>query len=201
MSYGLKYTFQYTNTSTKKIEIHEWDYIGDSESIPLSKPIYLRQKMRGGRDTVDQLVNGEEWIFKIQTKTDNKTYYDDLFDSPYKDYLVKVYFGSDLKKVGYLKTENLERSYNDYAFTLSLSFTDALADLKDIPFEKDDGTFYRGEQTMLWTIKEALSKIDTDGEFQLPFRIASNIYEKDLMSSDENALYHCDIPTDRFFTN
>lgn len=185
MAYKTRYNARYKNY---EIQIQKNGYTGSSSVITFLGPNPLELSYAGNKGE-RKYVQGSSLTFSFYERPGEN--YNELFESNYKDYklLLRNYDASTLIWQGYIKPENLSESYLDYNKLIELNATDAIADLKDIPFEK-----ISKRSSILNVIKGAL---DNTG-IVLPIQVQLHTWETTYMSPSECALQKAFIDTRKF---
>ncbi len=193
-NYGKIYYHEYYDigNALHRIEILEKDYTGDSELITTSSGDPVTHRHIGSKDEI-KIIQGSELVFNFLCFKNDFDKYDSFFEADYKDYKIKYYVSAELVFEGYPKPENLTKEYKREQYFISLSATDALADLKNIDF--GDGSIINDKLTILKILQHALTPIG----IELDFQVQLGAYEKDYMASTECALKEISVDTRRFF--
>lgn len=192
MAHALKYYSQFRtigNLTLCRVELHLKDYAGASSSISAVSTDPVEINAAGAKKNDFKIIQGTEFLFNFYSTVADAGKYEELFESEYKDWKVYYYVNSVLKFVGYVKPENFQRVFLDNKYFITLSATDALADLKNIPYPATSGTV-----GILEVIKTALDLID----IPLDFLIQLNTYESALSTTTECAVKVTTIPIERF---
>lgn len=213
-AYAIKYYHEFLTYSENKyrVELLKDQYVGSETSIAKSggQPVVLRHSGNGKEKWDSTRIRGKELIFNyIVPASEIEAWESEIMESAYRDYKLRFYSYSDdsvpikvLEFEGFLKPDNFIKSFvnNPNQIQISLSATDALADLRDIEFKEFFGTALalpiRGRFSILQMIKYALENI----EIELDFDIQLNTYETTLMSSTENALSKIYVNSEVFFS-
>lgn len=185
-SYNTRYSARYKDL---EIEIKKLDYTGSSNTITHLAPQPIELSYTGDKGE-RKYVQGSSLTFSFYEL--NGEDYDEIFDSDCRDYklLLRNYDSSTVVWEGYIKPENLTKSYLDYHKLINLQATDAIADLKDIPFEK-----VGGRVPILNVVKNALSYIG----IELPIEIQLNTWETSHMTEGECPIEKAYIDTRKFY--
>ena len=147
----------------------------------------------GGKDTWDETyIQGLELSFRFHVPREDIAVVEDLMESNYKDWKVKLSRGSTVLFHGFLKPENMTKRFevNPPYIEVDLSATDGLADLKEIDFYQKEFDSSAGTVTgtlrLLEVIRDSLNFLG----FEFPFHIQLNTYEAPSMpDTDHSALY------------
>ena len=202
MAYGVEYYHEYYDIGGSikhEVEIMLDGYGGGKTIIANANdhPVYLRHV--GSQSKFEEtIIQGLELTFSFPVPRADITTFDSIFESDYKDYKIRYTVDGTVEFEGYIKPENLMKSYikNPPTITITLSATDALADLKDIEFLS--GSVPINETTtILQILKYALTPIG----IELNFQIQLGTYESNYMASTECALEVVRLDTRRFFKN
>lgn len=185
-SYNTRYSARYKDL---EIEIKKLDYTGSSDTITHLAPQPIELSYTGDKGE-RKYVQGSSLTFSFYEL--NGENYDEIFDSDFRDYklLLRNYDTSTVVWEGYIKPENLTKSYLDYHKLINLQATDAIADLKDIPFEK-----VIGRVPILNVVKNALSYTG----IELPIEIQLNTWETSHMVEGECPIEKAYIDTRKFY--
>jgi len=97
---------------------------------------------------------------------------------------------------GWLIPDACSEPYKSKPYDVSISATDALGTLKDIPFLQADGTKYKGFISDLEVLRQALLKTG----LSLPFIVGVNTFEAQMVTTD-SPLRQSFINCDRFIDN
>lgn len=181
-----------------RVDILEKDYSGGATRIDYSDASPVRLTHQGSKKDFEKtIIQGQQLIFTFHSARADVDTFDALFDADYKDYKVKYYIDGQLEFEGYIKPENLSKQYVKDApyIIISLSATDALADLKDEDFVDSTGNPISDRLTILEVIKHALTPLDIDLEIQVQL----NTFESDFMLATNCALKEIIIDPRRFF--
>lgn len=95
---------------------------------------------------------------------------------------------------GWLIPDSCKEPYASKPYDVSVSATDAIGTLKDVPFLTSEGTKYSGFIKDIDVLRYALAKTG----LSLPIRIGINTFEEH-MENDECPLSQCYINTDAFY--
>lgn len=131
-------------------------------------------KTLGAERDEDKIVIGSEVTFEfVDQKRNNETDYDPLFESEYRDHIVRFYEEGPEKLLwqGYLQPENMYKSMFESNLHIYLSATDALKDLDTFDFKNTNGNIVTGHWTGLAILKLCLTNLDQDSQFQYDFII------------------------------
>jgi hypothetical protein len=201
MAYGIEYDFAFYDIegTYHELELLLDGYSSGSTSIDyVGHPVPTRLRHKSTKTEIEKtIIQGQEFVFSFLTHRDDSDTFDSVFESDYKDYKIKYYVNSVLTFEGYVKSENLVKEYskNPPYMKITLSATDALADLKEIEF--GDGVILSERLSILDVLKEALSPTGLD----LDFRVQLGTYESTYMTSTDCALEDINVDTRRFFKN
>lgn len=156
----------------------------------------------GGKDNWDFVgIQGMEMNFTFYVPRADVSIIDDIMESQYKEWKVKVTKGALVLFHGFLKPENMSKRYetNPPYIEINLSATDGLADLKEIDFYQKYQNPESGNLRLLEVIKNALLPLG----FTFPFRIQLNTYEKNYMVTApaglQCALFYASCNAKRFY--
>lgn len=183
---------------TYAIRIKENNYAGGTTPIEQFPKEPLRVRNRGNKEFSIGSVIGTEIEFSFWITPSDGALYDDLFTSVRKQFLIEVEKDGALYFAGFMKTENMNKPVIDYRYTVKLSATDGLAELKNISFRTPTGDNYTDRVSILTNIKRAL---DFTGH-QLDIKVKLGTYESatvPLMTSVECALDKCSMSSQRFY--
>lgn len=191
MAFGLRYTSSFDDY---EVQIRKKNYSGEVTAIDklAPSPIEINYSSKD-KERISQ-VQGSSLMFTFYESTSTDDNYDELFNSDYLDYKL-LFINSDTSTLiweGYIKPENLSKSFLDYNKLIRLEATDAIADLKDIPY-----THVSGRISILSAIKTALSPLG----IELPFHIQLNTWETTYMNQGECPLEKAYIDTRKFYDN
>lgn len=197
MAFGLRYESSYWNRKDfirYGIEFYKRDYTGVSTSIEVASSAPVTERKIGSRDNQYDVIFGKELEFAFFIKDDS---FDDLIESYYKDFYVvhKDYTNDRIIFVGWTKPENITRQFHERQNIFTIPAIDGLGDLKDIPFQKDNGNYIVGRFKILEIIKFCLGKLEY--EVNLDFEVMLNTYH-DKMSYDECPLMFTKVSTQEF---
>jgi len=199
MAHVLEYYHEYYDIggTLHRVELLQDGYSGGSTHIKKSDAVPVRMRHTGSKTDFEKtIIQGQELVFSFRVARDDVDTFDTLFESDYKDYKVKYYVGEELEFEGYVKPENLSKQFskNPPYVEITLSATDALADLKNILF--GDGSIINDKLTILEILKYALTPIG----ITLDFQIQLGTYESTYMAATECALKEIVVDARRFFT-
>lgn len=164
-----------------------------------SDPLSVRTL--AGSKTEYKPVVGSEIAFEfILLKGAGAASYDPLFESEYREHIVKLYNDdtSELIWQGYLQPENAHKSIFESNMHIYLSATDALKDLNDFDF-LDSGNIIQTRLSGLAIIKLALSNLDTGSQFQYNFIVKLGT-KHDGQGANATALADATYDCRRFYT-
>ena len=193
MAYGIKYKADFKDFYGRnfKVELLKKDYSGSITTIVNLAPSLVDISYDGERGKLKN-VQGSALNFGFyETPGDN---FEDLFITAYRDYKLN-FINADTSTIiwtGYIKPENLSKSFFDKNKLISLQATDAIADLKDISFEKISST----SSPILSVIKDALAYTG----IELPIKTQVNTYEINYMTRGQDPLKESYIKTKKFVT-
>jgi len=202
MAYGVEYYHEYYDIGGSikhEVEIMLDGYGGAKTAIANANDHPVKLRHTGSQTKFDEtIIQGLELSFSFRVPRADITTFDSIFESDYKDYKIRYTVDSVVEFEGYIKPENLMKSYpkNSPTITITLSATDALVDLKDIEFLS--GSVPINETTTeLQILKYALTPIG----IELDFQIQLGTYESNYMASTECAIKMVKHDTRRFFKN
>jgi hypothetical protein len=173
MAFGVKYSKKFQRmgiTTTYRVDI--LSEAGGGVITPDkmgSDPFQL--KTLGSERDEDKIVIGSEITFEfVLLKRAGEANYDALFQSEYRDHIVKFYNDdtSTLLWQGYLQPENMYKSMFESNLHIYLSATDALKDLVEYSF-LNSGVIITGHLSGLQILKYCLANLDQDSQFQYNF--------------------------------
>lgn len=191
MAYGLRYKAEYRNTNNDLITINLLKNGYTGTTVTINEVVsYAQVKYRSQEG---QSVVGSELSFSFVTK--NKTTFQDLLTSNYKDFQVEMLINGVKDWSGWLVIDNITTSYFDYVYTFNLSANDGLAELDRFKITGDGGTQISGNNSLLWYIKQAVKF----NNIPLDFGIILNTKEVNTMTlATDNALAKSNLLADRF---
>lgn len=198
MAHVLEYYHEYYDIggALNKIELLQDGYSGGFTRIEEAAERPVRMRHTGSKiDFEKTIIQGQELIFSFHAARADVDTFDTLFESDYKDYKVRYYIGGVLEFEGYVKPENLSKQFSkDPPYVqITLSATDALADLKNVDF--GNGVVINDTMTILEILKEAL----TPTGILFDFRVQLGTYESNYMASTDCALEEMQVDARRFF--
>jgi len=198
IDYAVEYYHEYYDIggTLHRVELLLLEYSGGATRIEKSDAIPVRMRHTGSKtDFENTIIQGQELVFSFNVSRTDVDTFDTLFESDYKDYKVRYYVGGVLEFEGYVKPENLSKEFSkDPPYVrITLSATDALADLKNVPF--GNGEVINDTLTILAILKEALTPTGIEFDFQIQL----GTYENDYQASTDCALKEAYIDTRRFF--
>lgn len=187
MTYGKRYaaSFKDKQNATWTVNIFKKNYsfgVSQINYLDGEEPVILNR--RGDKDDRDGIIWGSELIVNIVVNKNDD--FSELIDSNYRDFKIELRKGALLRFVGFLKPENITRPWLGEIQLLSLSCTDALADLKEIDF------VYDSEMTIMQVVANALKETG----IELPFIVRSNTIEADNTTLNP-AIYYATVRTKR----
>lgn len=180
--YGIRYTLQFDSEKyghDYKILIKENGYSGEGEKKALGSAPLLR------RDDSDSGISGTSLELKIQSDVDGEL--TSLYTVDNKKFLVEVYRNEDLIWTGFVLPEKYSEPYISVPYDVSVSATDGLGILKDIPFELN------GERTIFNIIQYCCNQTG----LLLDFIVYSSLMESS-MNSDDSMLVQTSFNTSTF---
>jgi hypothetical protein len=147
MIYGPKYELEVKSQSGRvdNVIIHERDYNGPVLGRPAGPPYFNVR-----RDTSGQ-VRGTTFELTLESQTNFE--YLDFYTEAYKKYKLEYRADNQLKFVGYILPERYSEPYIPPPYDVTVTFTDCLGTLKDIPFT------LTGRQSLFANIRHCLDKI------------------------------------------
>ena len=167
--YGIRYTLQFDSEKyghDYKILIKENGYSGEGEKKALGSAPLLR------RDDSDSGISGTSLELKIQSDVDGEL--TSLYTVDNKKFLVEVYRNEDLIWTGFVLPEKYSEPYISVPYDVSVSATDGLGILKDIPFELN------GERTIFNIVQYCCNQTG----LLLDFIVYSSLMESSMNSND-----------------
>jgi hypothetical protein len=185
---------------TYTIRIKEDGYVGGTSSITNlgNEPLSFRN--RGNEIFSIGTVIGSEIEFRFWITSADGTDFDDLLTATERQFLIEIERDSVSYFVGFMKPENISKTFVEYQYELSLSATDGLAYLKEVPFRTSTGNNYTDRVNFLTTLKRAL---EFTGH-ELDIKVKLGTYESSagaLMTSTECALDKANSDSERFYRN
>lgn len=172
MAYAVHYRKKFQNYDSVTYRIDILDESGDPVVTPdkLSVDPGQLRTLAAGKDEYKVIIGSEFAFDFILNRRTNESDYDALFESEYRDHIVKFYNDgtSDLLWQGYLQPENSVKDIHERNVHMSFSATDALKDLADYEFTDGD-ELITGHITGLQILKYCLTKLDIDSQFQYNF--------------------------------
>lgn len=175
MAFSVKYSKKFQRigiTTTYRVDI--LSEAGGAVIVPWkmgADPFHV--KTLGTERDEEKIVIGSEIAFEfVLKKHAGESDYDALFESEYRDHIVKFYNDdtSTLLWQGYLQPENMYKSVFESNLHIYLSASDALKDLSDYEF-LSGGAIVTGRLSGLAIIKLCLSNLDQDSQFQYSFLV------------------------------
>jgi len=197
MAYGIEYYHEYYDRggTLNRIDILKDGYGGSSSLITHSTGNPVVTSHTSNKDEWEtKVIQGQSLTFSFFVFPADSDKYDTILASNYKDYQIKYYYDSDLVFQGWVKPENISREYLRSKHVISLTATDALADLKNIDFLDDSDQIISDKISMIEILKYALLPIG----IELDFKIQLGTYESNLMASTDCVLEEIDIDCRRF---
>jgi len=199
MAWGVKYTKKFQRigiTATYRVDI--LSEVGGAIITPdrMGVDPFTLKTLAAGKDE-DKVVIGSEATFEfILKKRAGEANYDPLFESEYRDYIVKFYNDdtTTLLWQGYLQPENMSKDIFESNLHIYLSASDALKDLKDFDF-LDSGSIVSERKTGLQIIKIALANLGSEFEFNFIVKLG---LKHDGQGADDNPLEEITHDTRRF---
>lgn len=170
MAWGVKYSKKFQKVginTTYKVDILKNDWVSPV-IVPdrMGVDPFLIKTLAAEKDE-DKIVIGSEASFEfVLKKRAGESAYDDLFNSEYRDHIVKFYNDdtSTLLWQGYLQPENMSKDIFESNMHIYLSATDALKDLSTFDF-LDVGKIVSERKKGLEIIKIALSNLGFEYDF------------------------------------
>ncbi|MCK9430618.1 MAG: hypothetical protein M0R17_11520 [Candidatus Omnitrophica bacterium] len=145
-------------------------------------------------------ILGQELRCVLYVPRDDVSVIDDILESEYKDWNVKLTKGATILFQGFLKPENVYKRFEIKPpyIEFELSATDGLADLKDVDFNQpgDSDDIATTTISLLQAVKYALTQVG----IPLPFCIQINTYESTYMNFDDCPLTSIFCNTKRFYS-
>ena len=163
--YGTRYILQFNSEKYNhdyKILVKEKDYAGQSENKALGAAPVLR------RDDSDSGISGTSLELVIQADVDGEL--TSLYTVDNKKFLVELYRNGVLVWCGYVLPEKYSEPYIAVPYDVSVTASDGLGILKDIPFA------LTGERTLFDVIKYCCDQT----ELSLDFVIFSSLTESSM---------------------
>ncbi|HDY89295.1 MAG TPA: hypothetical protein ENH82_14405, partial [bacterium] len=201
MAYNVEYFFEYYDiggTVKHEVELFLKDYSGGATRIEKADVFPVHMRYVGDQTRFEEtIIQGLELVFSFQIPRADADTFDSIFESDYKDYKLRYTVDNVVEFEGYIKPENLIKQYskNPPFMRITLSATDALADLKGVDFLDSGGLPINDTLTILRILKYALDPIG----FELQIQVQLGTYESVRMASNECALKEVQLDTRRFF--
>ena len=166
-------------------------FVGSVTTIQKLETTPVQINRRSTKSDEDLIIVGSELLFNFTVPPIDISIYDPIFESNYKDYRVSFYKDGSLNWRGWVKPENFSREEIDNGdwFGYSLSATDAIADLKNIPYPT-----FTDRVPIMTHIERCLAETDVS----LNFKIQLNTYERIWSTSTANTLVEVDANSRRF---
>lgn len=182
--YGIEFYsefYNFTDTHLCRIELLKKEYSGTVYEITNIADVTISHQGHGKDEWEDVIIQGQSLKFVFYLKSSNIYLIDPVFESDYKDYMVKFYVDGELEFIGWLQPENLTKNYSTNPPNIEISITayDGLVDLQDFDFVNPNNTFitqgtpYSGKVKLLEIIKTALART----EIPLDFKVQLNTWE------------------------
>lgn len=134
-----------------------------------------------------QVVRGTGCEINLLSPTDRK-FFDGLYHTNMKEYMVKHYIDSNINWLGYLNSELVRESYSEaFNYPFQITGNDGFALLDRLQFLQTDGTKYTGVKSQFDLIQIALNRLG------LPF---ANLYISfsttfaDQSADDDSTILH-----------
>lgn len=160
-------------------------------------PVSLAYKGSGKGDWDNTFIQGKELVFKFLIPRADLAIADDLLESQYKDWNVKLSKGAVVLFQGFLKPENMYKRFevNPPYIEVELSATDGLAELKDVNFYQPFEDPETGTLLLLQVIQYALTPVG----LELPFKIQLSTRETVNQAADTCPLMQIRCNAKRFY--
>lgn len=146
----------------------------------------------------EQIIQGQSLIINMVFPQADVEVVNSLIESEYKDWIVEYRINKGaLEFIGYIKPENMYKGFdpNDPNIIMSLTCSDALADLQQIDFKDSEYRKIEGVYTIMQVIKMCLDKIG----LELDFVVQLNTWETKWMLVDQCALSKISVNAKRFY--
>jgi hypothetical protein len=199
MAYGLQY-YGYIKpigeTTSYKFEIEVEGYSGGSSLISALGLKPQHEKNRASRSDSKKILKGAEMRLEVISLPSDSDKYLPLFEKQYKDVRITFYRSTTKIWQGYLQPDNYSKTFIDEAgrYKIIFSATNAIGDLKKIPFNDSDGYAYQDRVSILTVLKRAIEKTG----IEMPFKVQLNTWETTLMTSSQCALEKGKVNCKRF---
>lgn len=200
-TYSIRFFAEWQNRlvlNDHKIEIYERGYDGDPEEIKAAG-FAATLKLNSSGDDRFSVIRPTELVFRAIDQENFK--YVDLFAEDERQFLIK-YFRDDgngyvLRWLGYLQPFLYSEPYIPQPYTVEITATDGLGNLKDFDFvDKSGNKFSQG--TYLTFICEALKKLDLD----ITLISGVNLFEDSMtQTSTDDPLEQASIATNIYYNN
>lgn len=182
---------------TYTLVIKEEGYGGGASSITNLDTDPLSVRNRGVDIFSIGAIIGTEIEFRFNITTDDGTDYDDLLIATERQFLIEIERDSVSFFIGFLKPENISKTVYDRGYLLSLSASDGLSYLKEVPFRDSNNDNYTDRVNFLTIIKRVLTF--TGHSLDITVKLGTHHLTGALMTAIECALDKVSNNSERFY--
>lgn len=170
-------------------------YNGENEVLEKvgSTPITIRFG-KGGSEDIGTPIIGSECILQLESDTDRK--FVELTGGSQSKFRLEHYINGELNWSGNIATDVYSEPYTTPPYTVTVSFRDGLAELKDKDFLQDNGDPFTGLVSEKFLIKEALKKTG----LKLPIYTYINLLEENA-DQEEDTITQIHLKAEAFYNN
>lgn len=159
-TYQKKYYYQFTSLDGKVNVVELWWLTATTPTA---------EEVKGGAmpfstempdlDHKFQVVRGTGCEINLLSPTDRK-FFDGLYHTNMKEYMIKHYIDSSINWLGYLNSELVRESYSEaFNYPFQITGNDGFALLDRLQFLQTDGTKYTGVMSQFALIQIALTRV------------------------------------------
>ena len=156
MAYGNKYYLDFYDRFSNQLKVYilQEDYTGAVIDV-IGGGISIHWLGEG--DSKYSVVKGSTCEFNIVSETDQA--YLSMFTGTSRDYMIKVFNGSDELWRGYVDPDSYKEPFLQPPYVSTIHASDGLGTLRNIKFPKPDSTkYYTFEQPIIYFIAELLKQ-------------------------------------------
>lgn len=155
-------------------------------------PMRIRYGKGGGEDIGNPIL-GSECVLQLESQTDRE--FIDLTSNNPERFKFEHYINNVLNWSGNIATDVYSESYTTPPYSVSVTFRDGLAELKDVDFLQENGDFYDGILSEFFIIKQALKRT----KLRIPINTFVNLFEQEI-STSEDPLTQIYLRADAFYS-
>lgn len=183
---------------TYSVKIKEKDYVGSSSSIEVLNNEPMTRSIRGNNTKSIGEILGSSIDLSFWVTPEDGSAYDDLFVATQKQFLIEIYRDSILYFIGYMLPDLLEKTLIGNRYSVTITASDGLAELKDYKYLDSSGDNYSDRANLLTHIKRALDK--TGLSIDITVKLGTYHNTSSLMTSVQCALDKAEVDSQRFYS-